>query len=271
MEPADASQHYSERLITLPGLGTRYSSPPVPAAVSRRQLGLPEQRTLYLLPQALFKLHPDNDSILVDIVRHDPGALFVLFELRAPSPIRRIRERLLHALARVSEQPQQNLHWFAECAREDYLRINRACDVMVDSLHWSGGNASLDALHCGLPVITCPGRYMRGRQSAAMLRALDCAELIAQSPRNWRRSRCPSPTIRNAVPDLPHAYARTFPRSPNRMRRCKLWILHCARYWRTPAVHCLQRSVLFSEQFLVRDVEIALRTLVAASVDVAAQ
>jgi predicted O-linked N-acetylglucosamine transferase (SPINDLY family) len=182
MEPADASQHYSERLITLPGLGTRYSSPPLPAAISRRQLGLPEQRTLYLLPQALFKLHPDNDNILVDIVRRDPGALFVLFELRAPSPIRRIRERLLLALAQVSEQPQQHLHWFAECARADYLRINRACDVMVDGLHWSGGNASLDALHCGLPVVTCPGRYMRGRQSAAMLRALGCAELIAQSP-----------------------------------------------------------------------------------------
>jgi CRISPR-associated protein Csy1 len=182
MEPDDASEHYSERLITLPGLGTRYSSPLIPAAVARGQLGLSEQRTLYLVPQALFKLHPDNDSIFVDIVRRDPDALFVLFELRAPSPIRRVRERLLRALAQVSAQPQRHVHWFAECTRSDYLRINRACDVMVDSLHWSGGNASLDALHCGLPVITCPGRYMRGRQSAAMLRALDCAELIAQSP-----------------------------------------------------------------------------------------
>ena len=145
-------------------------------------LGLPEQRALYLVPQALYKLHPDNDSVLVDIVRRDPTALFVLFELRSPSPIRRMRERLLQALAQVSAQPQQHLHWFAECTREDYLRIKRVCDVMVDSLHWSGGNASLDALHCGLPVITCPGRYMRGRQSAAMLRALDCVELIAQSP-----------------------------------------------------------------------------------------
>ncbi len=182
MEPADAPQQYSERLITLPGLGTRYSSPPIPAALSRQQLGLPEQRTLYLVPQALFKLHPENDSVLVDIVRRDPTALFILFELRSPSPIRRVRKRLLRALAQVSEQPQRHLHWFGECPREHYLRINLACNVMVDSLHWSGGNASLDALHCGLPVITCPGRYMRGRQSAAMLRALDCAELIAQSP-----------------------------------------------------------------------------------------
>ncbi len=53
---------------------------------------------------------------------------------------------------------------------------------MIDGLHWSGGNTTLDALHCGLPVATCPGEFMRARQSAAMLRALDCGELIAQSP-----------------------------------------------------------------------------------------
>jgi len=61
--------------------------------------------------------------------------------------------------------------------------VNLACDVMVDSLHWSGGNTSLDALHCGLPIATHPGALMRGRQSAAMLKTMDCAELIADSAR----------------------------------------------------------------------------------------
>jgi CRISPR-associated protein Csy1 len=182
MEPPDAQQHYRERLLLLPGLGTRYLSPRPPETPARSELGLPAQRPLYLVPQALFKLHPDHDEVLVEIVRRDPDALFVLFELHAPSGVRRVRERLLRALANVSAQPQHHLHWFAECPRLDYLRINRACDVMVDSLHWSGGNATLDALHCGLPVVTCPGRYMRGRQSAAMLRMLDCAQLITASP-----------------------------------------------------------------------------------------
>jgi len=182
MEPADAAGHYREQLITLPGLGTRYLSPRVPDAPTRAELGLPAQRPLYLVPQALFKLHPDHDAVLVEILRRDPQALFVLFELRAPSGVWRTRERLLQALGNVSARPEQHLHWFAECSRLDYLRINLACDVMVDSLHWSGGNATLDALHCGLPVVTCPGSYMRGRQSAAMLQALDCAGLIAQTP-----------------------------------------------------------------------------------------
>ncbi len=182
MEPVNAREHYTERLITLPALGTRYLSPDIPSAMSRQQMGLPEQRTLYLVPQTLYKLHPDTDGILVEIVRRDPSALFVMFELSPPSPVLRVHERLMRALSQVSSEPRRHVHWFAECSRENYLRINLACDVMVDGLHWSGGNTSLDALHCGLPVVTCPGPFMRGRQSAAMLRALDCAGLIARTP-----------------------------------------------------------------------------------------
>jgi CRISPR-associated protein Csy1 len=182
MEPDNAREHYTERLITLPALGTRYLSPDIPPAISRQQMGLPERRTLYLVPQTLYKLQPDTDSILVEIVRRDPEALFILFELAPPSPVIRVHERLMRALAQVSAEPRRHLHWFTECSRENYLHINLACDVMIDGLHWSGGNTSLDALHCGLPVVTCPGPFMRGRQSAAMLRALDCAELIARSP-----------------------------------------------------------------------------------------
>jgi hypothetical protein len=181
MEPEDAEGHYSERLLLLPGIGTRYLAPPVPPAPTRAALGLPSDRTLYLVPQALYKLHPDNDERLVEILRRDSRALFVLFELNAPSPALRLRQRLLAALGQVTAQPERHLRWFGECSRADYLRINLVCDVMIDSAHWSGGNATLDALHCGLPVITCPGRFMRSRQSAAMLRAIGCEELVAES------------------------------------------------------------------------------------------
>jgi predicted O-linked N-acetylglucosamine transferase (SPINDLY family) len=52
---------------------------------------------------------------------------------------------------------------------------------VVDTLHWSGGNTSLDAIAAGTPMVTMPGRFMRGRQSAAMLQALGVDELVAGS------------------------------------------------------------------------------------------
>jgi CRISPR-associated protein Csy1 len=63
----------------------------------------------------------------------------------------------------------------------DYLRVNLACDVMLDSLYWSGGNTSLDAIACGLPVVTRPGELMRGRQSAGMLSLMGLHELVVAS------------------------------------------------------------------------------------------
>ena len=95
-------------------------------------------------------------------------------------------ELLLARLRRQFEaaglRAEPHVHVLPLGNRARYLQINRACDVMLDNLHWSGGNTSLDALHCGLPIVTCPGRYMRGRQSAAMLRRLQCGELVVDTP-----------------------------------------------------------------------------------------
>jgi predicted O-linked N-acetylglucosamine transferase (SPINDLY family) len=57
--------------------------------------------------------------------------------------------------------------------------------VMIDTPHWSGGNTTLDALCAALPVVTLEGRYMRGRQTAAMLRILGVHELIAMDSEHY--------------------------------------------------------------------------------------
>jgi CRISPR-associated protein Csy1 len=181
MEPDAAQRHYSERLLLLPGLGTRYPAPEMPAPGARAELGLPDARPLYFVPQSAFKLHPHNDDVLARIVARDADALLVLFADRQAGATQRLRERLLRRLAALSAQPERHLLLLAQRSREEFLRVTRACDVMVDSVHWSGGNTTLDALHCGLPVVTLPGPLMRGRQSAAMLRALGRDDLVTGS------------------------------------------------------------------------------------------
>ncbi|MGH8042115.1 MAG: tetratricopeptide repeat protein [Rudaea sp.] len=182
MEPADAISHYSERLLTLPGLGTRYLSHPVPTAAARTAIGLPENRTLYLVPQSLFKLHPDNDVVFADIARRDPAAALVFFDSRESGAQNMVGARIVRAFSAAGIDAAGRTLFLPPRDRAAYLQVNMACDVMLDTLHFSGGNTSLDALHAGLPVVTCPGRFMRGRQSMAMLKHLGCDELIAQSP-----------------------------------------------------------------------------------------
>src|SRR5438552_1508100 len=79
MEPEDGAAHYTERLVTLPGLGTRYGQPAGAAQVSREAHGFAATDHLYLVPQSLFKIHPDNDAIFARIVERDPAARLVMF------------------------------------------------------------------------------------------------------------------------------------------------------------------------------------------------
>src|SRR5262249_41460165 len=88
--------------------------------------------------------------------------------------------RLSRAFDRQGLPIRERVRVLPPLPHDDFLRINLVCDVMIDTLRWSGGNTSLDALACGLPIVTLPGAYMRGRQSAGMLSLLGLHELIAR-------------------------------------------------------------------------------------------
>jgi CRISPR-associated protein Csy1 len=180
MEPAAAAAHYTERLLRLPGIGTRYERPALPAAAARRDYALPDDRALLLCPQSLWKIHPDNDALFAELLAANRDALLILFSGRHPAVTDQFMRRLERAFAAHGLSVRERVRVLPQVAHDDYLRINLLCDAMLDTLHWSGGNTSLDALACGLPVVTLPGPYMRGRQSAGMLGILGAAELIAR-------------------------------------------------------------------------------------------
>jgi CRISPR-associated protein Csy1 len=178
MELPGAQAHYRERLALLPGLGTHYAMPRLAGEPRRDELGLPEGRTLYLAPQSLFKMHPDNDALIARVLAQDPAGDVVMFESGQERSTRTFRARLDAALAREGVAPSRVRMLKPDLQHAAYLRLNAVCDVMLDSMHWSGGNTSIDAIAAALPVVTQPGDLMRGRQSAAMLAALGLDELV---------------------------------------------------------------------------------------------
>jgi predicted O-linked N-acetylglucosamine transferase (SPINDLY family) len=180
MEPANAQTHYTEPLIRLPGIGTRYEHLPLPADASRESFGLPRDRVLLLCPQSLWKIHPENDALFAELLAANRDGLLLLFSGRHPAVTDQLMRRLERTFAQHGVDIRERVRVLPQVAHEDYLRINLICDAMLDTLHWSGGNTSLDALACGLPIVTLPGAFMRGRQSAGMLALLGVPELIAR-------------------------------------------------------------------------------------------
>jgi CRISPR-associated protein Csy1 len=194
MEPADAQSHYRERLVRLPGIGTDYTPPALPEHLTRtearEQLGLPIDRHLYLFPQSIYKIHPDNDLLLAGVLAADPQGSVLFFGGHTRETTEQFLQRFAGVLDRRGMDIRERAILLPITSRETYLRINTACDVMLDSLHWSGGNTSLDAIAVGLPVVTLPGRFMRGRQTYGMLRVAGVPELIAEDQRSYVALAC---------------------------------------------------------------------------------
>lgn len=180
-EPEDGDAHYTETLVRLPGIGATYPRPLVPEAAGRRaEFQLPEGVVVYLSLQAPFKHLPHHDRIYPAIAERVPGAVFVFRGVAYGDITRRFRRRL-EAVFRerglASEAYCRFLPALPEWDR--YMRRNLHGDVFLDTLGWSGCVTTLDAVACGLPVVTCPGRYRRGRHSYGILRMISVPETIA--------------------------------------------------------------------------------------------
>jgi predicted O-linked N-acetylglucosamine transferase (SPINDLY family) len=62
-----------------------------------------------------------------------------------------------------------------------FRAILGAADLYLDTVGFSGFNTALQAVQCGLPVVTREGRFMRGRLASGMLRRIGLDELVAPS------------------------------------------------------------------------------------------
>lgn len=187
MEPPGAQGHYREALRGLPGLGTRYPKPFTDSTKRRSDFGFPDDATLYLCPQSLFKVHPENDSLFAQVLAADPRGRLVYFEGRNALVTGTFRQRLETAFRGAGIDPEGRLLQLPYMSHADYLRVNQLCDVMLDTVRWSGGNTALDALAMGLPIVTLPGEMMRGRQSVAMMQRLGLEELVAKDAAEYVR------------------------------------------------------------------------------------
>lgn len=169
----DAQDHYSETLIRLQEPGIYFVKPTLPAPVSREEFGLPATGTLYLCPQSSFKMHPEFDAILGDLLRRDPQGYIVMLEGMSASWDEKLKERWTAAIPDVMER----IRFVRRLKYEEYLQLLMLGDVMLDPIHFGGGNTSLEAFATNLPIVTWPGDYLRSRLTYGFyqkMELLDC-------------------------------------------------------------------------------------------------
>ena len=200
MEPPDAEDHYSEKLILLETMPTCYKNPSaLKKAPQRSDFGLDDGNNLYLCPQTLFKFHPEYDVVLRNILEQDPSGRLVLIADPPPEPWRQLlSERLRKSLGEVFEQ----VSFLPFMSEEAYLGLLCVSDVVLDIPSFSGGNSTLEAFAMGTPVVTWPGAYMRGRVTAGYYHQMIMNDLIADCAADYIKKSiqiCQDPTFRQSM------------------------------------------------------------------------
>jgi predicted O-linked N-acetylglucosamine transferase (SPINDLY family) len=181
MEPAGGAAHYTERLVRLPGLGIRYALPERARGFQRAARD-PAHAPLLLCAQSVFKFLPLHYDLYARIAEQVPKARFGFI----PHPVAAVRAQLAQgfraAFARRGQDfdARATLHPYQDEAAF-FARLAEA-DVLLDTIGWSGGNTTLEALAMDLPVVTCAGATMRSRHTHGMLAMMGlAAELSAAS------------------------------------------------------------------------------------------
>lgn len=180
MEPPDGDTHYTETLVRLPRLGLCFTRPlPDDPVLTRQDLGLPSDRILYLSSQSTFKYLPQYDCLFPRIAAQVPKAYFIFIANPSVGITEKFKQRLETAFAAAGMKGEEYFSILPRLNRGGFREMHYCIDVCLDTIGWSGGNTTLIALACHRPVVTMPGRFMRGRHTSAMLQLLGVTETIA--------------------------------------------------------------------------------------------
>jgi protein O-GlcNAc transferase len=188
MEPENAQEHYLEPLIRLPNIGVAYDKPKFPYDLMQRDdFGIRLDATVYLSCQSVFKYLPQYDYIFPRIVEEVPNAQLVFVDPPARTLASKFKQRIKTAFDQYHLDYEEYCLFLPRQDREGYVNLNLVSDIFLDTLGWSGGNTSLEAIAYGLPVVTFPGQFMRGRQSYGFLKFIDVTDTIANSEEDYIR------------------------------------------------------------------------------------
>jgi len=175
VEPPNAQELYSEKLLRMPGYFLpRYQRPaPARAATAR---GHP----VYFCPQSLFKLHPDFDRALKGILERDAkGEILLLGGTRGWED--KVRARLARTLGDAASR----VRFMSPASHPEFLGQIAAADVIIDPFHFGGCNTSCEALALGVPVVTLPSFQLPGRFTLGLYREMGIDACIAQSEQDF--------------------------------------------------------------------------------------
>lgn len=162
-EVKNADSHYSEKLVRLPFGFFHFEKPTYTRPeLERADFQLPESGPVYLCPVTIFKLHPDFDGIVKNILELDKvgHVAFVVY----PTYItynQLILDRLSQCLGPELIARVLFIPWAMGFSK--FTRLLEVASVILDPVHFGIGTTGIAIFTAGTPYVTMPTEFARGR------------------------------------------------------------------------------------------------------------
>jgi len=181
LEPENAQQNYSEKLVLLPNLGTYFEPSNIQASnLNLKELGINGAIPILLCPGSPSKYSPENDYVFTEIAKKLKKCQFIFFDFQ---------KHLTNILKERLEQKFQNeglvineyVKFIPFLDKESFCSLMQQSDLYLDTIGFSGFNTAIQAIECDLPIVTMDGEFMRGRLASGLLKRIGLNPLIAKS------------------------------------------------------------------------------------------
>jgi hypothetical protein len=175
------SQNYSERPVSIPGLGIISL---VPSYVEPASIPAKRRHVLIACPWSAQKCTVKNLSILAEIASKSATPIVYRF-LVGPGVLRNsghlpFAEDVRRVFGPNGAEVVLGQHY------EQYMKAISDCDFGVDSFHFGGCNSVIDVLALSKPIVTLEGARWYGRIGAGILRSIGMDELVAKDTSTYQ-------------------------------------------------------------------------------------
>jgi predicted O-linked N-acetylglucosamine transferase (SPINDLY family) len=186
-ETEQASGHYRESLICLPGIGTNCELKTGPITTPDFVgLGIDNNLPILICAGSPSKYTPKNDYIFIEIAKNLKKCQFIFFNFEE-NLTKILQTRLQHVFVDAGLNANEYIRFIPFLKQQEFYGLLHKADLYLDTIGFSGFNTAMQAIICNLPIVTLEGKFMRGRLASALMHKLELHKLVCESEEAYIR------------------------------------------------------------------------------------
>lgn len=184
MENNNSSNHYSEKLIPLNGIGIKYDITSIKNYNINPELKK-ESGINFLCLQNLQKILPDNDEVFFKILKNITNSKIIFIKSKNEYTNQKFFKRLFLINKEFNGNLLSRIYFKETMDRDIFLENILRSDVILDTMFWSGGNTTFEAIYFNKPVVCFAGNNLRSSHTSGILKFLNLNDLIANTTEDY--------------------------------------------------------------------------------------